>query len=41
MADVIEESRLKRLIANAKQLGFWDDVEHWESELKKLKEKES
>lgn len=29
---------LRRLLALAKQLGFQDDVEHWQAEIKKLEE---
>jgi hypothetical protein len=32
------EMELKRLIFEATSLGFFDDVIHWEGELKKLRE---
>jgi hypothetical protein len=28
--------QLLNLIKSAKKLGFWDDVAHWEEELRKL-----
>lgn len=29
---------LRRLLALAKQLGFQDDIDHWEDEIKKLED---
>jgi hypothetical protein len=33
-------ARLDKMIALARQLGFWDDVAHWEAEKKRLIERE-
>lgn len=33
--------QLKELIRLAKELGFFDDVKHWEAELAKLDNKEN
>jgi hypothetical protein len=35
MAEMYSEASLRRLLALAIQLQFWDDVLHWKSELKR------